>query len=493
MFGGLLIRKLRPMPCNLLTFTDLINRTRSASGHVPRLSSKLPLNRGFPRLDDEFWNNLTLFASAMISQMVDQRELHKQNIKFKPHGSNNWSLPQQVRLPTLEIALSGIFPSMVFENAEKDNPRTAGGSSSTAESAKSGSVVQSATGSGISTKQPWANDIISVRFKGVQPAEEASTGYESIKSEGDKSEKPFICVSDAIIKVRRPAKFNMLKSHMVGRDVSWNAGSGEFCLRMRSSIGQSMLENLKARVKAVDRFVSFFESMDQARESIAAESVSLKEVTFSYGPLASEASTDTQPSRLWRITLDLSQNDIDLIMEESNPHLPVTDLMQKLVNGTNGIGALMNWLPESLPALEAIKQIRETWKDIEARNQGQFRFVMDSVDEMSIQYFVTGTGPGNQPLHRDITFLAHVKHRRGEPWWHIMRKPLNSSFAPHDEFTSALKPVWEARGEKWTGLVTGAAGRPQDGIANLLSAIDEAIRPLAGSSFQNNSEYVVLD
>src|SRR6478735_6366032 len=135
MFGGLLIRELRPMPCNLLTFTDLINRTRSASGHVPRLSSKLPLNRGFPRLDDEFWNNLTLFASAMIAQMVDQRELHKQNIKFKPHGSNNWSLPQQVRLPTLEIALSGIFPSMVFENAEKDNPRTAGGSSSTAESA----------------------------------------------------------------------------------------------------------------------------------------------------------------------------------------------------------------------------------------------------------------------------------------------------------------------------------------------------------------------
>ncbi|KAH7197630.1 mediator complex subunit MED14-domain-containing protein [Fusarium flagelliforme] len=471
----------------------LVDTTRSASGHVPRLSSKLPLNRGFPRLDDEFWNNLTLFASAMIAQMVDQRELHKQNIKFKPHGSNNWSLPQQVRLPTLEIALSGIFPSMVFENAEKNNPRTAGGSSSTAESVKSGSVVQSATGSGISTKQPWANDIISVRFKGVQPAEEASTGYESIKSEGDKSEKPFICVSDAIIKVRRPAKFNMLKSHMVGRDVSWNAGSGEFRLRMRSSIGQSMLENLKARVKAVDRFVSFFESMDQARESIAAESVSLKEVTFSYGPLASETSTDTQPSRLWRITLDLSQNDIDLIMEEPNPHLPVTDLMQKLVNGANGIGALMNWLPESLPALEAIKKIRETWKDIEARNQGQFRFVMDSVDEMSIQYFVTGTGPGNQPLHRDITFLAHVKHRRGEPWWHIMRKPLNSSFAPHDEFTSALKPVWEARGEKWTGLVTGAAGRPQDGIANLLFAIDEAIRPLAGSSFQNNSEYVVLD
>jgi mediator of RNA polymerase II transcription subunit 14 len=477
------------MRCNLATFTDKINRNRNVSGQAPRLASKLPLNKGYPRLDDEFWNNLTLFASGMIAQAVDQRELHKQNIKFKPHGANNWSLPQQVRLPTLEIALSGIFPSMVFDNAEKDNPKTAGA----AESGRLDSVVLSAAGSGVSTKQPWANDIVSVRFKGVQPAEAESTGPESAKSGGDKPELPFTCVSDAIIKVRRPAKFAMLKSHMVGRDVSWNARTGEFCLRMRSSIGQSMLESLKARVKAVDRFVSFFESMDKAEESIVAESVSLKEVTFSYGPLASEASNKDQPSRLWRITLNLSQNDIDLVMEETNPHLPVTDLMQKLVNGANGIGALMNWLPESLPALEAVKKIRETWKDVETRHLGHFRFTMDSVDEMSIQYSLAGTSPGNQPAHRDITFLAHIKHRRGEPWWHIMRKPLDGTSAPNDEFSKALKSVWEATGEKWIGLITGAAGRPHDGIASLLLAIDEAIRPMAGSSFQNNSEVVVLE
>ncbi|EKJ68220.1 hypothetical protein NXS19_001588 [Fusarium pseudograminearum] len=467
----------------------LVDVNRNASGQAPRLSSKLPLNKGYPRLDDEFWNNLTLFASGMIAQAVDQRELHKQNIKFKPHGANNWSLPQQVRLPTLEIALSGIFPSMVFDNAEKDNPKTAAAT----ESGKLGPIVRSASASGISTKQPWANDIVSVRFKGVQPAEARPTGPESVKTGDDKSEVPFTCVSDAIIKVRRPAKFAMLKSHMVGRDVSWNARTGEFCLRMRSSIGQSMLESLKARVKAVDRFVSFFESMDKAKEWIVAESVSLKEVTFSYGPLAPEASNKAQPSRLWRITLNLSQNDIDLVMGGTNPHLPVTNLMQKLVNGANGIGALMNWLPESLPALEAVKKIRETWRDVEARHQGRFRFMMDSVDEMSIQYSLAGTVPGNQLVHREITFLAHIKHRRGEPWWHIMRKPLNGASTLDDEFSKALKPVWEATGEKWTGLVTGAAARPHDGTASLLLAIDEAIRPLAGSSFQNNSEVVVLE
>ncbi|KAJ4158797.1 mediator complex subunit [Fusarium oxysporum] len=286
----------------------------------------------------------------------------------------------------------------------------------------------------------------------------------------------------------------MLKGHMVGRDVSWKARTGEFCLRMRSNIGLSILENLKARVKAVDRFVSFFESLDKARGFIKAESVSLKEVTFSYGPPASQTVEDAEVSRLWRVALNLSNNDIDIQVQETNPHLPVTDLMQKLVNGANGIGALMDWLPASLPTMEAFKKIREAWSDIEARRQGRFKFIMNSTDEMSFQYLLAGTGPGNQQVQRSITFLGQIKQRRGEPWWHIERKIPSSGWPSlNDEFSAALKPVWDGKGDDWSGLVTGATGRPENGIIGLLLAIDEAIRPLAGSTFQNNSEVVILE
>ncbi|KAM0215875.1 hypothetical protein ACHAPA_001693 [Fusarium lateritium] len=465
----------------------LLDVTRNSSGQAPRLTTKLPLNRGYAHLNDEFWNNLTLFATGMIAQAVDQRELYKHNIKFRPQATRNWSLPQQVRLPTLEIALSGIFPSMVFDSADKEKTRAASGPGASNESSGVGSVTQSAAGSGISTKQPWANDIVSIRFKGIQPAESEAPGPDGVKT----SEPLFTCVSDAILKVRRPAKFTMLKGHMVGRDVSWNARTGEFCLRMRSGIGQSMLESLKARVKAVDRFVSFFESMDKAKGSISAESVSLKAVTFSYGPPKSEATEKSDTSRLWRVTLDLSRDNIDVKMEETNPHLPVIDLMQKLVNGVNGIGALMNWLPQSLPALEAVRKIRETWLDVEGRRQGRFKFTMDSADEMLLEYLLVGTGPGSRPTTRNITLLGHIKHRRGEPWWHIQRNSLPSSM--DDEFAAALKPVWMGAGGDWTGLATGAAGRTENGIADLLLAIDGVIRPLAGSSFQDNHEVVLLD
>ncbi|KAF5530480.1 mediator of RNA polymerase II transcription subunit 14 [Fusarium mexicanum] len=467
----------------------LVDVSRNANGQSNRLSSKLPLNKGYPHLEDEFWNNLTLFATGMIAQAVDQHELYRHNIKFLLQDTRNWSLPQQVRLPTLEISLSDIFPSMVFNMAEKDNAKAADESNAVSETSRLGPVAPTASTSGISTRQPWAHDIVSIRFKGIEPVDKEASG-----AGGPISDVSFMCVSDAIIKVRKPAKFAMLKGHMVGRDVSWKARTGEFCLRMRSNIGRSILENLKARVKAVDRFVSFFESLDKARGFIKAESVSLKEVTFSYGPPASQEVENAEASRLWRVALDLSNNDIDIQVQETNPHLPVTDLMQKLVNGANGIGALMDWLPVSLPTMEAFKKIREAWSDIEARREGRFKFVMNSTDEMSFEYLLAGTGPGNQQVQRSITFLGQIKQRRGEPWWHIERKILSGGWpSSNDGFSAALKPVWDGKGNDWRGLVTGAAGRPENGIIDLLLAIDEAIRPLTGSTFQNNSEVVILE
>lgn len=466
----------------------LVDVSRNANGQSNRLSSKLPLNKGYPHLEDEFWNNLTLFATGMIAQAVDQHELYRHNIKFLLQDTRNWSLPQQVRLPTLEISLSDIFPSMVFNMAEKDNAKAANESNAGTETARLGPVAPTASTPGISTRQPWAHDIVSIRFKGVEPVDKEASG-----AGGPISDVSFMCISDAIIKVRKPTKFAMLKGHMVGRDVSWKARTGEFCLRMRSNIGLSILENLKARVKAVDRFVSFFESLDKARGFIKAESVSLKEVTFSYGPPASQTVEDAEVSRLWRVALNLSNNDIDIQVQETNPHLPVTDLMQKLVNGANGIGALMDWLPVSLPTMEAFKKIREAWSDIEARRQGRFKFIMNSTDEMSFQYLLAGTGLGNQQVQRSITFLGQIKQRRGEPWWHIERKIPSSGWPLNDEFSAALKPVWDGKGDDWSGLVTGATGRSENGIVGLLLAIDEAIRPLAGSTFQNNSEVVILE
>ncbi|KAM5356249.1 hypothetical protein ACJ41O_002895 [Fusarium nematophilum] len=469
----------------------LLEADRSTPGQTVKLQAKLPLNRGYPHLDDRFWTNMTLFATGMIAQSVDMRELYRHRIKCRPNETPNWSLPQEVRLPSIEIALSGIFPSMVFDTVENNGVKTSGA----IDDPELASIVQPATGLSVSAKQPWADNIVSIKFKGVQSPETGPPTPEGAQSADIKQDLPLICVSDAFIKVRRPAKFASIKGTMVGRDVAYNPQRGEFCLRMRHTIGQPILDTLKSRVKAVDRFVSFVESMDKAKGSIRGESVSLKEVVFSYGSQTLESSDKTVGSRrLWRVALDLSNDDISIKMETGNPHLKVVDLMQSLVNSDGGIEALMAWLPASLPALEGIQKMETAWADVRAKNQGWFNFSMNSVDWMTLHYFLAGPNSPNQQPQRQVTFEGRIKNRRGEPWWHIWRAPLsNDESVPDDEFTAALKPVWDGTGDDWNGLATSAAGGPSRGVVGILMAIDEAIRPLAGTLSLGGPQVVVLE
>lgn len=447
---------------------------------VVRLQTKLPLNKGYPNLNDSFWDDLTSFSTGMIAQSVDMRELHRNRIKSRPNETRNWALTQRVRLPLIEIALSGIFPSMVFDSAEKDASRGQLGHGAISDPELM-SIVHPATGFNVSTKQPWANDSVSIKFNGVEPSRQDT-------AEEDKAaERLLVCVSDAIIKVRRPAKFAALKGTVDG-GVSYNSLKGEFTLQIRHEVGESILGSLKSRIKAVDRLVKFMESIDKTKGTIRSEAVTLAEVTFSYAGAApgSENNADEQPPR-WQAALDLSKDDISIRIQKNNPHLRVVDLMQSLVNRDGGIEALMVWLPATLPALEAIQKTESVWAGLEAQNKGSFKFSMNTVDWMTLHYSVSDGQANNT---RQVTLEGKMKNRRGEPWWHIWHAPnVNDT---HDEFASALKPVWESSGPGWTGLVTSAAGEPSRGIVGILTAVDLALRPLAGTADPRN-QVVILD
>ncbi|KAK7432581.1 mediator complex subunit [Neonectria magnoliae] len=461
----------------------LLEVNRNVPNHAPGFQARLPLNKGHPDLSDGFWNNLTLFATGMIAQSVDMRELHRNHIKSRPNGSRNWALPQQVRLPSIEIALSGIFPAMVLDSVEKDTPKDSNEQTNiVGDNAELASIVRPPTGVEVtpSAQQPWANDIVAIKFKEVQPPRKTPTS-----DGGAVSDSPLTCVSDAIIRVRKPGKFAALKG-MVDRDVSYNPQKGEFCLRIHHGIGQPLLSTLKTRVKAVDRFVNFLESMDKAKGTIQSESVTLRQVVFSYTePVQDLDDGVTASPQRWKVLLDLSKDKIDVSLEKGNPHLRVVDLMQSLVNSEGGIEALMIWLPISLPALGAIERMETAWAGIQAQLRGQVEFSMKTIDWMSVQYTLA-----NRPL----TLEVRMKVRRGEPWWHVWRSESGAG-SPPDEFTAALKPIWEGKGEDWHGLTLSAAAKPNGGIVNLLATVDDAIRPLTGVSAggDDGSQVVVVD
>ncbi|CAM1507272.1 Fc.00g069130.m01.CDS01 [Cosmosporella sp. VM-42] len=457
----------------------LLEANRDANNRSPRFQARLPLNNGYPLLSNSFWNHLTLFTTGMIAQSVDLRELHRHHIKSRQSQSRNWSLPQPVRLPSTEIALSGIFPTLVFDSAESESAKGSSGQAATVgQNSELASILrpltQPLTTVALSAKQPWANDIVSIVFKGVQPPRKLEGSLDP-----PPADTPLTCVSDAIIKVRKPSKFASLKG-LVDREVSYHPQKGEFCLRIRHGIGESVLTTLKSRVKAVDRFVNFLESMDKAKGTLVSEKVTLRIVTFSYSEPRDQNDDNTQRPPRWRIVLDLSKDSIDIKLQRDNPHLRVIDLMKTLVNSDGGIEALMLWLPTSLPALSAIQRIETTWADIQAMRQGYVEFSMKSVDWMSIRYTIAGSERLIQQSRRQLTLDVKIKVRRGEPWWNIYRV-YSTNHPQEDEFTTALKPIWEGKGHDWHGLITSVAARPSSGIVDLLTAVDDAIRALVGT------------
>lgn len=394
----------------------LLEASRSEPGRVIKFQAKLPLSKGHPALSNEFWGNLTIFATGMIAQAVDMRELHRLRIKSRTNNSIDLALPQQIHLPSIQVALSAMFPSMAYGSGAKSECR-----------------------------QPWANDIVTIRFKGVESNDDNLT-----------------CVSEAVLRVRKPSKFSALKGTVDG-NLSYNAKLGEFCLRVQHAVGEPVLALLKSRIQAIDRFVNFLEAMDKAKGSIVGELVTLKEIRFLY-----QASTD---SKQWRITLDLSRDDIAIKIDRGNPHLRVVDLMQQLVNSDGGIGALMGWLPASLQALEAISSIETRWEDLQTKRVGQVQFAMKTLSWLSMQYTFPGPSATKQ-----ISLQVRTKTRHGEAWWHVCRSDDGAKATPEDAYAMALKAVWNGRGEGWMGLATGAAARSESGIVAMLLAVDDAMR-----------------
>jgi mediator of RNA polymerase II transcription subunit 14 len=430
------------------------------------------LNKGAPQVSGTFWDNLNTFAAGIIAQSVDIRELRRLKIKSQSSGSADLSLPQQVRMPSVEVALSNIFPSMMQEATENISPQGLSGVIEPNEDMQALSLLRPNSGSSSSAKQPWAEDMMAIRFKSVH------TAAGRAELDGHASALHLVCTSEAVIRVRQPSKFLALKG-MVDRDVSYDPKRGEFALQIQRPVTQPIFDTLKSRVKAIDRFVNFLEAMENAKGSIIGESIALKAVVFCYSaPVSTQPKDETaalvsSPER-WRVKMDLSHEDIDIHIEKGNPHLRVIDLARNLASTEGGIGPLMAWLPVSLPALKAIDQLDAEWDELSKKGQGRLNFSMKSLTWMNIKYNIFEPNSAGAKTKRTICLDVRIRPRRGQVWWHAWRSDADA--AADDEFSKALKTVWDGKGSNWLGLATGAAAEANDGVRDMLLAIDKAIR-----------------
>ena len=436
-------------------------RDRSDANRAPKFNASLPLKQGLQKMADAFWDDLTLYATGMIAQAIDLADLHRAGIKSRTNEEASWSLSQNITLPAVEIALSAIFPAMFVNGSRK---LSATYEHPSAEALRT--FLQPNASLFSQANQPWASDLVTVRFKGLE------SGKTLDASGGDSATDQLMRVSDAIIHVENPARFAAL-DQTPDRHVSFRPKTGEFRLELRHPVGQPILPALRSRIKTVDRFVNFLEAVENSKGGISRGEVSLKAVSCTYpdSTLPDAGDVDVKP-RLWEMGLQLATDEIQITLQKDNPHLRVIDLLQKLTNTDGGITSLMTWLPVSIAAMRAIRDIETRWSELESASKGHVRVFPKTLDWLGMTYTITPTGRPAISANFDL----RLKLRRGSAVWHLER--LDTNLGKDDLFGPALQNVWAGRGNGWFGLRSSAAGEPEGGVSLMLASVDEAVRGL---------------
>lgn len=438
-----------------------------ATARSIRFYSKLRLQPKEPGLGITFWNNLTTFVAAVIAHATDLAELHRRRFRYENRGNKNLSLPNEVAVPSLFVKLSDVLPTAGEQSDhsllpdEKHQPLPP----SNTDSLKDGSLPPASnmneafetrrvesprrpTGA----RKPWAADFVEIRYSGVQ----------SIPGGNSTSARQLTCGQDAVVRVLDKKKFALLTGKL-GHDVFYNAHRGEFCVRLRTSVGASVVQTLKTRLQAIDRVVDSLDAMRVAKGAIKCEQVTLEKVVFTY--------TDTgaaEGAKRWRVSLDLSKDSIVLGLENGNPHLRVLDHLTSLVNAPRGISNLILVLPMSLTILTVLDKIQNTWKDLAKNDKGALVITAKSLDWITLCYELPETP--NRP--RSVRIDVRARTRNGKLWWFVNRADQEDQ----DYFAQKLRKVWEARNVPWRSLSSGAATQIDDRSLNLLLGLDQTVR-----------------
>src|SRR5690606_4941905 len=138
-------------------------------------------------------------------------------------------------------------------------------------------------------------EIISIDFRGLGPSEEATTaGADSPQ----RREMRVTGISEARITGTNRAKFQFIKGDL-DHGVFYNHRIGEFTFRLRVPMGTPSVNLLMARLQALERVLDFVDAIRRAGKDVVPESVTLREVVFTYG--------GTQDQRPWKVRLDLTR------------------------------------------------------------------------------------------------------------------------------------------------------------------------------------------
>lgn len=240
-------------------------------------------------------------------------------------------------------------------------------------------------------------------------------------------------------------------------------GGGGFAMRMDVPAGHPVIFWLFARLQQLDCVLSILQSL--LRRGMTPRSLSLTQVSFSYGPdarFAGQFSIDVSgPSLSEPVDLShvLSKNDalfqlrLRLSFESPSPHRRLSESLTGALNQRfTSIGAhsILGIVSHTFPVLHCFDQI--TSKQAQSGS-----FVVNITVRAPTVYLI------HYP-HLKMRFQLSVRSRKGQPTWVLENtSPRNQGQVA----TEVKKKIYQSRGEGWQGLGDGAMATA-DNIGNLL-------------------------
>jgi mediator of RNA polymerase II transcription subunit 14 len=354
------------------------------------------------------------------------------------------------------------------------------------------------------TGKPWAKDIIKITFKGIEllpakpkeiapsdPAQNQISQTPVATQQSDLTGLPSptleeiaVLISEARMIVPIPNALANI-NEKVDRDIAFNPESGSFSFRLRSKIGESVINSLIERTVRVERLVEFVQVLQKHENVLKCETVSLGKIVFTYGspPPAPDAMDLDVASDRYKAVVDFSavENNMQLVLERGNPHLQIADLLTKVLNGTEGLDGVATLLPLTLPVLRALDTIVFSWTSSPFCERADVFNNVRAADWYIIRYNIKKMSPQGpaQPQVRKIMFEVRMRQRRGAPWWHI-RRTDNARTKETDDLDEALKPLWADKGRGWLGMRTSAVAEAY-GAEELIRKVDDIVRKLVTS------------
>ncbi|XDG07024.1 hypothetical protein ABKA04_006639 [Annulohypoxylon sp. FPYF3050] len=417
--------------------------------------TKLPLSSSAPNLEDKFFTNLTIFTAAMISHQTDLKALHKRRIKQASRSGINYSLPANMKVPSIFVRLSDILRQPQPSEPGKRMAR-------------------------------WAHDFVEITFRGVHTLPRRSRISNGEKTDTNESggstdqQKELLEVSlDARIKVSNPDRFGLLKGH-VERDVAFNKAIGVFALRLETDVGSTILDTLTNRLEAIDKLADCIDAIRRSDRDIQCEEITLNKVVITYADRQKSGGVGAIEPRgdRCKATLELGREKIELRLNRGNPQLRSLDHFRLLVNSNLRCGKLPFYLSSTLPIHRALDSVELAWDDLTMNNRGSVEIFAAHLDWFDIRYYLPG--PNRTPqIWRRLTLQVRLQNRREGLEWEISRVEPGKIAKPDDEFKQVLEKVYSSDGRTWRSLGDSAASKTDHRIGELIKAVDEAIRRLA--------------